>query len=296
MSQIHLMSIRHSAFYAPYLMTMAGGYLRHEGLEYTYAVAASVPAMLDGMRDGGCHVSQSAVAANFAALERGEVAAVMHFAQINARDGFFIAGREPEPTFSWDRLRGKTVLVDHFFQPLAMFKYGLHRVGVDYADLRVIDAGDVAAMERAFRQGVGDYVHLQGPAPQQFEFEGIGHVVAAVGGAVGPVAFSSLCATPAWLEIDMARAFMRAYRRALACVIAAPADEIAARLFEAGFFPAIEPQVLIGTVRAYQRLGCWEADPRITRQAYEKLLDVFSYGGLISRRHAYELSVVPPPA
>ncbi len=295
MTQIHLMSIRHSAFYSPYLMTVAGGYLRDEGLQPEYRVATSVPAMLDSMRQGGCQVSQSAVAANFAALERDEKPDVAHFAQINARDGFFIAARHPDPDFSWNRLRGRRVLVDHFFQPLAMLKYGLQRMGVEYAALQAIDAGDVAMMVQAFRDGGADYVHLQGPAPQQLEQEGIGYVVAAVGDAVGPVAFSSLCASREWLSTDMARAFMRAYRKSLDYVIDAPAQETAARLFEAGFFPSIDRQVLTSTVRAYQRLGCWERDPHISPTSYENLLDVFAYSGLITRRHAYECSVVAPP-
>jgi len=205
------------------------------------------------------------------------------------------AGRRPEPDFTWDRLRGRTVLVDHFFQPLAMFRYALHRRGVDVAALEVIDTGGVEAIERAFRDGIGDYVHLQGPAPQQLEHEGIAHVVAAVGDAVGPVAFSSLCANRAWLATDMAHAFMRAYRHAREHAIVAPADGIAALLREAGFFPAIDPVVLAGTVGAYQRLGCWTPDPAISPESYERLLDVFLFSGLITRRHPYAAAVVPPP-
>ncbi|MCC6303202.1 MAG: ABC transporter substrate-binding protein [Gammaproteobacteria bacterium] len=294
-ARIHLMALRHSAFYSPFLLTVASGHLRAEGLEATYDLAASGQALAAALADGRCHVAQSAVATSFAALERGERIDVAHFAQINERDGFFLAGRRPEPGFTWDRLRGRRVLVDHFFQPLAMFRYGLWRMGVDVGALDVVDAGDVASIERAFRDGAGDYVHLQGPAPQQLEHEGIASVVAAVGDAVGPVAFSSLCADRAWLGSDMARAFMRAYRRARGQAIAAPAGEIAARLREAGFFPAIDPAVLAATVAAYQRLGCWTADPAISPAAYERLLDVFLHGGLITRRHPYEAAVAAPP-
>jgi NitT/TauT family transport system substrate-binding protein len=295
MTPIHLMALRHSAFYSPLLLTIAGGYLRAEGLEPTYAVATPGRTIAAGIAAGTCHVAQSAVATSFAALERGERVDIVHFAQINERDGFFLAGRAPEPDFSWDRLRHRRVLVDHFFQPLAMFRYALRRRGVDYGDLAVIDAGDPGAIELAFRAGQGDYVHLQGPAPQQLERDGIGHVVAAVGEAVGPVAFSSLCAQRAWLATDMARAFMRAYRRAREHAIQAPAGEIGARLREAGFFPAIDPEVLMRTVAAYQGLGCWSPDPAIAPAAYERLLDVFLYDGLITRRHPYGAAVVPPP-
>lgn len=295
MTRIHLMALRHSAFYSPFLLTMAGGHLRAEGLEPTYALATPARTVAEALADGGCQVAQSAVATSFAALERGERVDVVHFAQINERDGFFLAARRPEPDFTWERLRHRTVLVDHFFQPLAMLRYGLRRMGVDFGALEVIDAGDVDAIERAFRNGSGDYVHLQGPVPQQLEHEGIASVVAAVGDAVGPVAFSSLCANRAWLGTDMARAFMRAYRRAREQAIAAPAGEIAALLRAAGFFPAIDPAVLASTVAAYQRLGCWTPDPAISSESYERLLDVFLYSGLISRRHPYEAAVVAPP-
>jgi NitT/TauT family transport system substrate-binding protein len=295
MSAIHIMALRHSAFYSPLLMTMAGGHLRDEGLDHTYDVATPQHTIPASLADGSCHVAQSAVAVGFAGLERGETTGVAHFAQINERDGFFIAGRRPEPDFTWNRLRGKRVLVDHLFQPLAMLRYALHRNGVDLNELTVIDAGDVAAIDRAFRNGEGDYVHQQGPAPQQLEHDGVAHVVASVGAAVGPVAFSSLCATRAWLATDMARAFTRAYRRARDYTRTAPSSELAARLADAGFFPGIERGVLERTIVAYQRLGCWSGDVSIAPETYERLLDVFEFNGLISRRHGYASLIVPPP-
>ncbi len=296
MSQINLMALRHSVFYSPLLMCMAGGFLKEEGLEPRYRQATPDQTVPDNIRKGDCHVAQSAVATGFAELERGEQPDIVHFAQINARDGFFIAAREPDPEFDWSKLIGRQVLVDHFFQPLAMLKFGLHRQGVEYDGLEVVDAGTVDEIEQAFRNGMGEYVHMQGPTPQQFEAEGIGYVVAAVGDAVGPVAFSSLCATREWLDTDMAKAFMRAYRKALNFVIEAPADEIAAREFEAGFFPGIERPVLTATVDAYKRLGCWQSDPAITKAAYEKLLDVFLHSQVITRRHDYESLIVKSPA
>jgi NitT/TauT family transport system substrate-binding protein len=295
MTQILMSALRHSAFYSPYLMTIAGGYLAEEGLEPVYAPATPELPVLESIRTGRCHVAQSAVAASFAALERGEPVDIVHFAQINSRDGFFIAARSPVQDFSWDRLAGREVLVDHFFQPLAMLKFGLHRMGVEYSSLRAIDVGEPSAIERAFRSGRGEYVHLQGPAPQQLEREGLAHVVAAVGDAVGPVAFSSLCATREWLQTGMAHAFMRAYRKARRHTIEAPPGEIAALEQQAGFFGDIDAAVLAHTVRAYQQLGCWQPDPGISRGSYEKLIDVFLYSGAITRRHSYESAIVPVP-
>jgi NitT/TauT family transport system substrate-binding protein len=296
MSRIRIMALRHSAFYTPLLLTIAGGHLRAEGLEPSYELATprrTVPASIE---DGSCDLAQSAVATSFAALERDEAVDVVHFAQINGRDGFFLVGRKPEPGFSWQSLRGRRVLVDHFFQPLAMFRYALHRSGMVLADIDAVDAGGVEEIERAFREGDAEYAHFQGPVPQQLEHDGIGHVVAAVGDAVGPVAFSSLCARRDWLMTPVASAFMRAYRRALVHAIEGDPAEIAALLATAGFFPSIDREVLSDTIAAYQRLACWNRDPAIPVDQYERLLDVFEFSGLISRRHPFDAAITAPPA
>lgn len=296
MERINIMALRHSAFYSPLLLTIAGGYLRDEGLDAAYALATPERTVPGSIAAGTCDVAQSAVATSFAALERHESIDIVHFAQINERDGFFLVGRRPDPDFSWARLRGKRVLVDHFFQPLAMFRYAMHSEGLAFGDIDAINAGDVDAIERAFREGRGDYVHLQGPAPQQLERDGVGHVLAAIGDAVGPVAFSSLCARRDWLATANAQTFMRAYRRGLVHAIDGDAAEIAALLADAGFFPGIDRAVLGATVAVYQRLGCWNRDPAISPAAYEHLLDVFEFSGLITRRHPYQAAIVAPPA
>lgn len=295
MTPIRIMALRHSAFYSPLLLTIAGGYLHAEGLEPSYALATPGCTVTDSLADGSCDVAQSAVATSFAALERGETVDIVHFAQINGRDGFFLVGRRPEPDFTWRSLKGRRVLVDHYFQPLAMFRYALHRNGLALGDIEAIDAGGVDAIERAFRDGSADYAHFQGPLPQQLEHEGLGHVLAALGEAVGPVAFSSLCARRDWLATPVAVAFMRAYRRGLAYAITGEAEEIAALLAAAGYFPAIERTVLAATVRAYQRLGCWQPAPEIPPTHYERLLDVFAVSGLITRRHPYTAATAAPP-
>jgi hypothetical protein len=63
----------------------------------------------------------------------------------------------------------------------------------------------------------------------------------------------------------------------------------------AGFFTEIDRSVLSATIATYQSLACWRPDPTIQKSEYERLLDVFSYSGLISSRHAYDLAIVPPP-
>ena len=173
MTPIHIQFTRFSAFYSPLISTMSGGFLAADGLEATHSIAPPGKSAIDALVAGTAQVAQSALSQGLTSLEKGEKPAAVHFAQINEKDGFFLTAREPDPDFRWDKLRGRKVLVDHGGQPLAMFKYACHKMGLDFAVIDAVDAGNGAKMDAAFRAGEGDYIHQQGPAPQQLEHDGV---------------------------------------------------------------------------------------------------------------------------
>ncbi len=291
--KIAIMVARHSAFYSPVIAAIAAGFLEQDGIEASYAVLQPGQRSRHLLASGQVDIMQSAVGSNWGPMEQGETDLPLHFAQINRRDGFFLAARKPKGKFQWRDLEGASLLADHGHQPLLMLKYAAHVQQVDWDKIKVIDAGSVEEIDAAFRAGKADYVHQQGPAPQQLESEGLGSVVASVGEAMPPVAFSSLMATREFLAGDAARAFVRAYRKSREWVRKAPAEEVAAK--EASYFPGIDQGVLATTIRRYQRLGCWEGELGISRDLYEQALEVFLHGGAISKRHPYEEVVAPPP-
>jgi NitT/TauT family transport system substrate-binding protein len=246
------------------------------------------------LSDGSAHVVQSALSQGFATLNKGETPSVVHFAQINEMDGFFLTARAPDPAFSWKKLEGAEVVLFKEGQPLAMFKYACHRAGIAFDRIEAIGLGSAAEIDRAFRAGRGQYVQQQGPYPQQLQADGVGHVVAQVGKQIGPCGFSSLAARRDWLGTDMARAFTRAYIRTRAYINDTPAAEIARA--EKPYFPEIDESVLAECIATYQKLGCWTRHIEITRAAYERTLDVYEYNGLLKQRWRYEQVCALPPA
>lgn len=141
MTVIRLMASRHSAFYSPLICTIAGGFLEKEGLVGEYHVVGPGGSSGGEVAGGRMDVAQAAVSASWGALDNGEKPAFAQFAQINRHDGFFIAAREPDPDFSWDKLLNGKFLHVHGGQPEAMLRYGAHRQGVDLADVDDIDSG-----------------------------------------------------------------------------------------------------------------------------------------------------------
>ena len=293
MSPIHIQFTLFSAFYSPLIVTMSGGFLKEEGLDFDWSVAPPGTSAVAAIEDGSAHVIQSAPSQAFNALKQGAAPTAVHFAQVNEMDGFFITGREPESDFDWRSLEGSEVVMFAGGQPNAMFRYACHKAGIDYDRIIPVTPGGAADIDAAFRAGEGRYVQQQGPFPQQLESDGIGHIVERVGPKIGPCAFSSLAASRQWLETDEARAFVRAYKRARQFLNEASAEEVAAS--EQSFFPDIEPQALTRCIAAYQDLGCWTPHVEITREAFEVTLDVFQYNGQIDERYAYDLACCAPP-
>jgi NitT/TauT family transport system substrate-binding protein len=289
-AQLRIMVYRHSVFYSPLIATIAGGFLEDEGLDAAYFQKPPQRNQYDMFRGGEIDIMQAAVSTSWDPLSKGVRNIPVHFAQINQRDGFFLTARGTPQSFDWKELEGASLLADHAQQPFVMLKYGLHRKGVDLSRVRLINAGAPESMEKAFREGQGDFIHLQGPAPQQLEKDGVGKVVAALGDAVPPVAFSSLMATRDFLQTPQAAAFKRAYLRSLRFVIQSPAREIAD--LEAPFFPGVPADAIASAISCYQQLGTWRSDPNITREQYEVAMDIFIFAGTFKERYAYDDVVV----
>jgi len=200
--QVHVRFLRYSAFYTPLLLTIKSDALKHRGIKVTYDRATPQRTVDAGFADGTVQVAQSAPAVSFRGALAGQAPVYRHFALMNTRDGFFLGQRTsssaPSPaagaldqttttSWQWGDLVGRTALIDHFFQPMALFRTALRCQGVAEGSLACIlnhegslvveDAGSPDDIEAAFRAGRGDIVHLQGPGPQQLEQEvrGLSH-------------------------------------------------------------------------------------------------------------------------
>ena len=283
-----------SAFYSPLIATLSGGFLNEEGLDGQWSVAAAGTSALTALEDGSAHVVQSALSQGITAMTKGEQTNIRHFAQVNEMDGFFLTAKEPDSSFNWTKLEGAKVILFGGGQPLVMFKYACHKAGIDFEKIDVINVGGAAAMDTAFRNGEADYVQQQGPFPQQLAADGIGYIVAQVGQQVGLCGFSSLAATTDWLTTDMAKAFVRAYKKTRLYMNEESAREIARAQKE--YFPDIDIDVLIDCIATYQQLGNWSPHIEITESAYEATQDIYQYAGGLKHRYACNDVCSKPPA
>ena len=293
MSKINIEFTLFSAFYSPLISTMTGGFLKEEGLDFEFTISAPGVSAITALDNGSADVIQSTLSQGFNALNKGEIPSCVHFAQINEMDGFFLTGRDADPEFKWNKLEGAEVLVHHGGQPMTMFKYACFKAGINIDKIKIIDAGNGNEMDMKYRDGTGQFIHQQGPSPQQLEADGVGYVVAALGPVIGACGFSSLAAKPEWLETEEAKAFTRAYVKTRNYINETPANEIAKA--EKPLFPSINENVLADCIKTYQKMGVWSRHIDITNSAYDAMLDIFEYDKKLKSRYNYDQVCSKPP-
>jgi NitT/TauT family transport system substrate-binding protein len=277
-----------SIFYTPQFVTLYGGHFAAEGLDVDIRTSTATVTTTSALIDGTARVCLGGVMRSLDLADRGGPRLV-HFAEVNSRNGFFLLGRERRPSFTWSDLTGRTVL--SFAEaptPWQCLLTVLRRHGVDPARVRIERARPVAEAVAAFRGGYGDFLETGQPFTEILLGEGVAHLAASMGEATGPLPFSSYMTTTAALEgrRDLLIRFTGALFRAQRWLARASASEVAALIAPA--FPDVPAAIRQAAVARYQAQGTWAADPILRAPGYEYLQQILLDGGFISRRHRYE--------
>tara|TARA_B100001287_G_scaffold273189_1_gene276183 strand:- start:1598 stop:2542 length:945 start_codon:yes stop_codon:yes gene_type:complete len=294
---IKVMSSRHSAFYTPLLLAVELGstdqsFMKSmsEDFECSYSVAENNENVYEKISNGEIDIAQSSVSGSWGNKYSKDI---VHFAEINKMDGFHLVQRsdnENDEKFDWEMLNQKEILVDHSSQPLYMFKYACSKKNINFDNLNVIDAGSPENMIKKFREGVGDFIHLQAPQSidltyDQFDEEGkniirskVGNIVEYIGKIIGPLSFSTLICKREYLDTKEYHKFIEIFHTTKLFAQTQDPSKISEIIFE--FFPETDVDALEKTISIYQKLNCWNGEVNISEDHYDTTLEVFRNSGV----------------
>jgi NitT/TauT family transport system substrate-binding protein len=275
-----------SLFYAPQFVALHRGDFAEEGLEVTVHTGGGGTSTTRALIEGTAEIGLSGLMRSLDLADRGG-RRLPHFAEVNSRNGFFLLSREPRPGFQWSDLVGRTVIsFAGAPTPYCCMVHVLRRHRVDPAAVTFVRDLHGAEAVRAFREGRGDFLEAGQPATELLLDEGA-HLVASMGDATGPLAFSSYMTTPERLrrDADLLVRFTRALYRAQRWMAAQDAPAIARVIAPA--FPDVPERLGARVVDRYLRQGTWARAPIIVRSGFEHLQDVLVAAGFIRRRHRY---------
>jgi NitT/TauT family transport system substrate-binding protein len=280
-----------TVFYTPHHLAATLGFLAEEGVEAEESVAAVTNGVARALLEGQADVGVSGPIRVLGALDRGE-GSLRCVAEVNSRAGFFLLGRSPAPGFAWRDLAGRQVLVfGEAPTPRLCLEYLLERHGVRPGAVDIVaEVPTPNAVER-FVAGRADYL-LQGqPVTERLVAAGQAHVVAPLGPALGPLAFSAYLVTPRFMaeRAPALDAVLRALYRAQRWLHGHRPEEIAEHV--APVFPGEERPVLAAAIRRYLAGKTWPADPILRRPGFDALQEVLLLRGFIRKSYPYEAAV-----
>ena len=275
-------------FYAPFYAAYATGAFAEAGVEVILKSSPEPAAAVRALRSGEADVMWGGPLRVMMTHDAERNADLVCFADVVARDPFFVIGREPRPDFKLTDLAAvRFASVSEVPTPWICLADDLRRAGLDLARLDRVSGPTMADNAAAVRAGTLDAVQLFQPYAEELIASGAGHLWYAAASR-GLTAYTTLVTRQATLKARSQELLQmtQAMHRALRWFARTPAPAIADTL--RSYFPDVEPTIFARAIERYRGLGLWGPDPLIRREGYDRLHAAMQAAGVLSRDVAYE--------
>ena len=286
--KVTLNEVAHSIFYAPMYAAIENGYFADHGIDLDlvtgYGADKTMTALLSGEADIGFMGAEATI---YTYLEQTDDP-VINFAQLTQRAGNFLVSRTPDDSFTWDKLKGTTVLGGRKGgMPEMVFEYILKQNGIALTDLTIDQSIDFGSTAAAFTSGKGDYTVEFEPSATALETAGEGYVVASLGVDSGYVPYTSFSAKSSYIQAhsDLIQRFTDALQDGMDYVGSHTPEEIAAVI--APQFPENDIDTLTAIVRRYSAQDTWKDSLIFEKDSFELLQDILDSAGELPARAEY---------
>lgn len=290
MTSITLNEVAHSIFYAPQYVAIEKGYFKEEGLDVKLVNGSGADNVMTAVLSGEADIGFMGSEASIYVFNEGSGEKIVNFAQLTQRAGNFLVAKKADEDFTWDKLKGKTVLAGRKGgMPQMVFEYILKKNNMDpQKDLKMVQNIDFGLTAEAFASGQGDYSVEFEPFAASLEKEKKGVVVASLGVDSGMVPYTAYSAKESYIKKngDTIQKFTNALQKGMDFVKSHTPQEIAEVIQPQ--FKETERETLITIVERYYDQGTWKDDLVFEKESFDLLQDILESGGELSRRVSYE--------
>lgn len=290
MMSITLNEVAHSIFYAPQYVAIEKGYFKEEGLDVKLVNGSGADNVMTAVLSGEADIGFMGSEASIYVYNEGSGEKIINFAQLTQRAGNFLVAREADKDFTWDKLKGKTVLAGRKGgMPQMVFEYILKKNNMDpQKDLKMVQNIDFGLTAEAFASGQGDYSVEFEPFAASLEKEKKGVVVASLGVDSGMVPYTAYSAKESYIKKnpDTIQKFTNALQKGMNYVKSHTPQEIAEVIQPQ--FKETEKETLTTIVERYYDQGTWRDDLVFKKESFDLLQDILESGGELSSRVPYE--------
>ena len=287
--KLTLSEVTHSVFYAPQYAALKLGFFADEGLDVELINGGGADKVMTSVLTGEAEIGLAGPEACIYVLLEGRDDAPKVFAQLTNCDGAFLVGRTDDD-FSWDDLRGKTIIGGRKGGvPEMTLEYVMRQNGIIPQEDAIVDTSvQFNMMAGAFTGGNGDYVALFEPTATEVELAGQGYILASIGEYGGEIPYTAYFAAESYISknSDVIQGFTNAVAKGQKWVMEHTNEEIAEVIAE--FFPDTDTDVLAKVAERYKSIGAWNETPVMKQEALERLETVMEAAGELSSRVDFE--------
>lgn len=280
-SVVRLNEVTHSVFYAPQYVAMSQGFFAEEGLEVELTNGGGADKVMTAVVSGQSDIGLAGPEASIYVYNQGKADHTQIIAQLTKRDGSFLVGRAEDDAFSWEDLRGKTVIGGRKGGvPEMTLEYVLRLHGLTPGEDVTVDTSvQFNMMAGAFTGGQGDYVTLFEPTATQIERAGKGYILASIGQESGEIPYTAYFANKSWLQenADTAQRFVNAIAKAQQWVMEHTDRQVAEAIVDQ--FPDTSLDELEAVTARHRQIDAWNRTPVMERHALERLETVMEQAG-----------------
>lgn len=286
---VRVNEVTRSVFYSPQYVAIALGYFEEYGIEVELTNGGGADNVMTAVLSGQSDIGFAGPEAAIYVYNEGKTDYPQVFAQLTKRDGSFLVAREKTDSFSWEDLKGKTVIPGRKGGvPYMTLEYVLKQNGLNPAtDLVLDDSISFDLMAGSFAGGNADYVTLFEPTASLTEKAGIGYIVASVGEEAGEIPYTAYFALQSYMKEneELIQNFTKAIYKGQKWVKEHTATEIAEKIVT--FFPDTDIETLATSIQKYKDIDAWNETPVLKESAFEKLQDVMEEAGELTKRADY---------
>ena len=288
--KIRLNEVTRSVFYAPQYVAIAKGFMEEEGLEIEITTGQGADKVMTAVLAGQSDIGFAGPEASIYVYNEGKEDYCQVFAQLTQKDGSFLISREHTDNFSWQDLKGKTIIPGRKGGvPYMTFEYVLKKNGLNpKTDLVLDDSIKFDLMAGAFTGGTADYVTLFEPTATMTEQAGKGYIVASVGEASGEIPYTAYFAKKSYIEenSDIIQKFTNAIYKGQKWVEEHTMQEVAEAIKD--FFPDTDVNLLAQVLQSYKDIDAWKTDPIMKEESYNLLQTVIEEAGELKQRAPFD--------
>ena len=286
---VRLNEVTRSVFYSPQYVAIALGYFEENGIEIEITTGQGADKVMTAVLAGQSDIGFAGPEASIYIYNEGKEDYAQVFAQLTKRDGSFLVSRTKPDEFSWEDLRGKTVIPGRKGGvPYMTFEYVLKQNGLNPStDLTLDDSIKFDLMAGAFAGGNADYVTLFEPTASMTEAQEVGYIVASVGAEAGEIPYTAYFAKKSYISQNekLIQNFTDAIYKGQKWTESHTAREIAELV--QNFFPDTDLDMLESSIQRYKDIDAWNQTPVLTEEAFNKLQEVMEEAGELEKRADY---------